>query len=90
MSFEIRSDMLRLMNELAQAKQEIAVYRETCTGLNPTAYRGCVEALKRFVGDDGHYHECEDWTHKKYPDWVTVKDCIAIQLALQHAEGKEE
>ena len=33
--------------------EELALYRESCTGLNPAAYRACVEALKHLI----HWHD---------------------------------
>ena len=45
-----------------------------------------LEALKSICSDDGHHYlECEDSTHTKYPEWVTVKQCVLITAAIAKA-----
>jgi len=74
MSLALAQDMILLMDELVKAEKEVAVYQEACAGLNPTAYRECVEALKLIISiiPDGNS-----------PSHLKAKQAVA------HAEGKE-
>ena len=57
-----------------------------CAGLNPTAYRECVEALKEVLTywEPACKEDCEKGYHV-----TEAKAYAKAQQALQHAEGKE-
>ena len=73
--------------------EELAWYRENCAGLNPAAYRACVEALRKAlewlepsIPDDG----CDGCiSHVIGDTLIHESDCEfeSIKQALLHAEA---
>ena len=63
--------------------EELAWYRENCAGLNPAAYRACVEALQRTKKVlSRHIEKCE-----KSGVLIGCLEEVEIALALAHATG---